>query len=346
MRVLLLMLYIAFALSNANASSAPQYRKDVSDADLDVIMMVRPGVPKGWLPDNFSDLAYPWPENYIKELKQPYNSYGFLRNSAALIALSKDTKNKKIVNQQAEFLSFSAEQYTVRKDGCVYITNDFRWPYLWGYFEKDFRGAFMNNVTAYAYVNLYHATENSHYLTKARELLRSTLDCGNTEASLSSTDDTGFFWLNEYVFQNNEEYDKLYDALGYEKDSKGWRKARIYNGHIHALLAFIKYRNATGSTEFDAAIDASIETMRHYLPIQIYEKKYFSYDVTYPMYPDYGQRRAAHLAEGLCKITTNDDLCATAKNMRTFYDEQIQPNDDVVYKKAHSRARKAVKNAL
>ncbi len=334
------------ATNGVQASTVVEYSKDIADPELDIIMTVRPAMPKGWFPANFSDLAYPWPEKYTEELKQPYNSFKFLQNSAALIVLSQDHANKKIVDQQAAFLSFSAEQYTVRKDGCVFITNDFRWPYLWGYFEKDFRGAFMNNVTAYAYINLFHATENRDYLVKARELLRSTVDCGKSEASLSSTDDKGFFWLNEYVFQNNEEYDKLYDALGYEKDSKGWRKARIYNGHIHALLAFIKYRNATGSTEFDAAIDESIETMRHYLPMQIYEKKYFSYDVTYPMYPDYGQRRAAHLAEGLCKITRNDDLCATAKNMRTFYDEQIQPNDDVVYKKAHSKARKAVKNAL
>lgn len=337
---------IALALNGAQASSPIKYNKSISDPELDIIMTTPPEIPADWVPANFSDLAYPWPKKYTDELKQPYNSYGFLRNSAALIVLSQNELNKKIVEQQASFLAFSAKQYTIRKEGCVYITNDFRWGYLWGFFNKGFRGAFMNNVTAYGYINLYHATNNRDYLEEARLLLASTVNCGKEEASLSSEDNAGFFWLNEYVFQNNEDYDELYDALGYHKDEKGWRRARIYNGHIHALLAFLKYRNATGSTEFDRVIDASIDTMRHYLPNQNFENKYFSYDVTYPIYPDYGQQRAAHLAVGLCKITQNEEICSTSTLMREFYESHIRANEKDIYKKGYAETKAAVGSVL
>lgn len=331
-------------VSTASAEQLRVYPKAIADADLDRIMTSPIQVPSGWFPRNFSDLAYPWPSRYVEEFGQPFNSYAFLQNAGALLALSANVEHSVIVRQQAAFLAFSAEQYTIRTEGCAYITNAFQWGYLWGYFNEGFRGAFMNNVTAYGYVNLYHATDEIEYLNKAHELLVSTVECG--EVPLSAEDESGFYWLNEYVFQTTPDHAGIYDVLGYQPDETGWRRTRIYNGHIHALLAFIKYRNATGSKEFDAVIDKSIEAMRQYLPQQTFQETYFSYDATFPIYPDYGQGRAAHLAEGLCKITGDGDLCITSLEMRKVYENKIHNKRDEIYRKAYGETKDAVNRLL
>lgn len=323
-----------------------QTEKFVSDIDnraLDAIMMLSPVKPGNWDPKTFLDLAYPWPESYIERFQQPFNSYTFSRNAAALVALSKEEKNVIKVARMAEYLDFIANIYTVDEKGCAYITNEFEYGYLWSKFNYGFRGAFMNNVTAYGYLHLFEATGDRAYRKKAYRLLKASAFCETKDVKLHSVDENGYFWLNEYVFEMPKEDEALFSHLGFQKGDDGWWRARVYNGHIHALLAFIKYKVMTGSDEFDEVINKSIETMRYYLPLQIFDGKYFSYMVEMPSHPDYGQRRAEHLARGLCEISSDKSICQTATELTYFYENNIKDRDAEIHKQGTNDSRNYIR---
>nr|WP_313708950.1 hypothetical protein [Brucella intermedia] len=319
-------------------------KESITPIEIDRIMMVQPRAPQGWDPKIFTDIAYPWPEKYINAFQQPFNSYAFNRNAAALVHLSRNNDKKDIIKRIAAFLDFSASQYTVISGECVYITNDFEFGYLWSRFQKGFRGAFMNAVTAYGYIQLYEATLNDSYLRKAHILLWSAALCETEEVKLHNIDGNGFYWLNEYVFKIPEEDEDLFFEIGFEKGQDGWWRARVYNGHIHALLAFIRYRVTTRSEEFDDIIEMSLDTMRHYLPLQRYEDKFFSYMAEYPQHPDYGPWRATHLAEGLCNLTNDQSICETSSALKAFYEQNIKGQDEEIYRSGVKESKKIIQS--
>jgi len=308
-------------------------------AIVDQVMTLVPSAPSTWEPKTFLDIAYPWPESYIERFAQPYNSYTFARNSAAIVQRLRQGGDERLFARMAAYLDFVVKNYIIENEGCYYVTNEFEYGYLWSKFDYGFRGAFMNNVTAYGYLHLYDATKNADYLATAERLLRSTAFCETREVKLHSVDSNGYFWLNEYVFQMPEKDEPLFAHLGFEKGDDGWWRARVYNGHIHAMLAFLKHKSLTGSSEFDEVVEASIDTMRHYLPQQTYERRYFSYMVEMPSHADYGQHRAAHLARGLCDMTGDSSLCDTAAQMTEFYEATVAENDEKIRAEALAEAR-------
>lgn len=295
-----------------------------------------------WSPKTFLDLRFPWPERYIRDFGQPYNSYTFARNSAAVVGLKDRGFDPAMVERIAAYLDFVAQQYTRREGDCAFIINEFDYGYLWSKFQRGFRGAFMNNVTAYGYMHLFAATDEKKYLDQARQLIWSSARCETQEVKLHSVDENGQLWLNEYVFHLPAEDEQLFAHLGFRKGDDGWWRARVFNGHIYALLAYYKYRAITEDDQFDDIIKKATGAMEHYLPSQTYQNGYFSYMVEFPMWPDYGQARAVHLAEGLCRLAPSDALCSTAKDMRSVFDGGLAQNDTEIRRAASAKSKSYV----
>jgi hypothetical protein len=241
-----------------------------------------------------------------------------------------------------QYLSFVAGLYTRSEGGCTYVANEFDYQQMWSVFFSGFKGAFMNAVTAYGYIYLFEASGDRTYLQTARTLLESAAECESDTVKLHSVDGQGQFWLNEYVFHVPPQDEGLFRAMGFEQNADGTFRSRIYNGHIHALLAYIKYEKVAGVDDFDDVIMKAIETIRFYLPSQLHDDRFFSYQVELPEYPDYGQERAVTLAEGLCEITGYDDLCDTARKMRTSFDERIRGSETALYEAGEAVARERV----
>lgn len=295
-----------------------------------------------WSPSTFLDLNEPWPERYVEEFHQPFAAWTFAKNAAAIAHFVETNGLTPTADKQIRYLAFTAALYTRSEGGCTYVTNEFDYENMWSLFASGFKGAFMNAVTAYGYVYLFEASGDRSYLEDARILLASAAECESATVKLHDVDGQGQFWLNEYVFQVPAEDEALMLAMGFEQDASGTFRSRIYNGHIHALLAYIKYSKVAGVDDFDDVITDAIETMRFYLPRQLYNDEYFSYEVELPRYPDYGQERAVTLAEGLCEITGYDDLCRTAREMRTFFDEHIGDSEPTLYEAAYVATREWV----
>lgn len=324
-------IFLSFLLKTSLSFSA-EMQPNISTDTIDRLMFLRASVPDGWSLVSPSDEAFSVNETYKTVYKQDFNSFTFGKNAAALVGLRRAGGDLQKIKEAALYLHQKAQKYTRSYSDCRFIINDFPFEYLNTYFKKGFRGAFMNNVTAYAYMHLFTATDNRIYLDEAEELLKATAFCDNEEVKLHSLDNNGYYWLNEYVFKIADKDERLFSTLGMEKNENGWWRARVYNGHIHALLAFMKYRELTESNQFDDVIEKSIATMVHYLPLQIYRDQYFSYTADIGRFPDYGQLRAVILAEGLCNLTERPDLCRSSQQMRVFYEERVKGHDEALYK--------------
>ncbi|MCC6981639.1 MAG: hypothetical protein IT535_00060 [Bauldia sp.] len=319
------------------ASKPSAIAATVSEDRLDEIMLMP--AADNWSPSTFLDLRYPWPDEYVEEHRQPFEPWTFAKNAAAIVHFVKARGLTATIDRQIKYLAFTAGLYTRSEGGCTYVTNEFEYQQMWSMFASGFKGAFMNAVTAYGYIYLFQASGDRSYLEKARVLLASAAECESDTVKLHSVDGQGQFWLNEYVFRVPSQDEGLFQAMGFEQNADGAFRSRIYNGHIHALLAYIKYGKVAGVDDFDEVIAKSIETVRYYLPSQLYNDRYFSYQVEFPLYPDYGQARAVSLAEGLCEITGYDDLCRTARAMRKFYDERIRRSESAVYEAGYRATR-------
>jgi hypothetical protein len=305
-------------------------------------IMLMPAGDRAWRPKHYLDLRYPWPERNLEEHGQPFNAWTFAKNATALAELAAAGPSP-VIPRMAAYLDLVAGFATVGADGaCPYVVNDFAYENIWTTFLPGFRGAFTNAVTAYGYVELSRATGEPAYLDTAHGLLAAAAFCETDEVRLHTVDAEGRLWLDEYVFTVPPEDVRLMEALGFIADAEGRFHARIYNGHIHALLAYIRYAQVTGSGEFDGVIAAAIETMRRALPGQIYEGRFFSYEIEFPAYPDYGPERAVLLAEGLCEIARLPDLCRTAGEMRAFFEARMRGREQAIYDAAYAEAREEV----
>lgn len=312
MRKLFIALFAsAFWVFPANAEN---YSFDASQKQIEELAYLPSAIPNTWKPISFLDLLYPWPEKYLERFGQPFNAITFEKNSHAVsIGIKKSVPH---TNRMASYLAFVADQYIEEKGECLYVYSNFKYPFLWMHFKKRFRGAFLNNVTASGFIDLYKGTGEKKYLDTAYRLLKTTAFCNDPEVKLSARDADGYLWLNEYVFQLEHEKTRLSQAVGLQDDGNGWYRARVFNGHIISIAAFLKYRLVSNTHEFDGIIQESIQTMDRYLPEQLYNGRYFSYMSHFAIWPDYGQERAVRLADSLCDITKSDSICEAASSMR------------------------------
>src|SRR5699024_9409786 len=137
--------------------------------------------PKGWSLESASDEAFSVSETYKDVHRQDFNSFTFGKNAAALVGLRKSGGDVQKIKEAAQHLHQKAQKYTRTYNDCKFIINGFPFEYLKTYFKEGFRGAFMNNVSAYAYMHLYTATGDSAFLDEAEGLLTATAFCENEE---------------------------------------------------------------------------------------------------------------------------------------------------------------------
>lgn len=324
---------------------ADQYQISVKEERLDELMGFLDRIASGWEPETFLDMRRDWPDSYVTRFGQPFNAWTFALNSAAIKTLSENEgEDETLVRRQAEYLSFVASQYTTEKNECLFVSNEFDYMYRGLQFNSGFRGSLLNNLTAYGYMELYRATQNKEYLDLAHWLLRTTAFCEDPDVTLHSRDDEGYLWLDKVVFKSRPKDDENASFQGMPADEHGWRRAKIYNGHISSIYAFIKYELITGSDEFEGVVDELIDTMERWLPNQIYKDQYFSYSLDFGIMPDYGQWRAVRLANGLCEITEEESLCSTADEMETLFHEVIEGNEEEILEKGNAEGMEIIRS--
>lgn len=293
---------------------------------------------KSWLPRHALDISRPWPEKYLNTLNQPFNPFTFAVNCSTLLGASKHNGTSKPIIDQAKYLDFIATLYIQKIGELDYVFNDFNHPIFWANMPKPFYGAFMNCVTAYGYMKLFEIEGQESYLQKAHNLLLSATS-QDAEIRLSGHDGQGDFWLNEYVFKPIAKETNYLQSIGTELGGDGYMRFRIFNGHIHALIALLKYRHLSGRHDFSTTIDAAMATMAKTLIHQIYEDRYFSYAIEAKALPDYGQSRAVRLAKALAECCDNENLNEAAHKFINLYSERIKHAEDAIYKEGLSNAR-------
>ncbi|MFJ7812357.1 D-glucuronyl C5-epimerase family protein [Pseudomonas asiatica] len=283
-----------------------------------------------WQPKHHLDLFRPWPEKYVTDYHQPFNPYAFAINACALDASCKKHGISKAMLDQIDYIDLAASIYTETIDDHDYVRNDFAFPMYWATMKKPFYGAFMNAYTAYGYMRLYEATENEKYLDKSVRLIR-TIISKDASMRLSEKDSNGDLWLYEYVFTPQENEIEYLKQLGTEIQENGNMRFRVYNGHIGAIIALLKFRKLTGMSFVDESIEQAILTMSKNLSGQIFEAKYFSYSIEAALLPDYGQARAVHLAKHIAEATDDVSLKTTAQTFEEFYSKTIKECEKETY---------------
>lgn len=114
---------------------------------------------------------------------------------------------------------------------------------------------------------------------------------------------------------------------------------RIYNGHIGALIALLKFRKLTNMGFVDETIEQALLTMSKNLGSQLLDNQFFSYSIEAPQLPDYGQARAVHLAKQLSEATDDEQLKLTYQAFDKFYRESIKDREKEVYTAGRATAR-------
>lgn len=300
-------------------------------AKIDAASMLRPPLPKDWHPTDAEPPRFGWDESYIKNFGQKFSPWYFARNSAAVLGHVRTHGASQLMANMADHLVMIASPHIESIGPYRYVRNDFAFGYLWHKMKPPFYGAFMNAMTAYGLLHLYEATKVERYLLLADRLLMTSAADGAPIPLCSLGDD---FWLHEYVFQCDTEA-----SIALRKSGR-WNLARIFNGHIHALLAFLRFRAMTGASDYDTAIDLATRTMARWLQSQPYQDTYFSYSPDMPIYPDYGQHRAYHLATSLAQITGDPMICAASDTATTLW-AAIEGKEKEIIKSGVAKAKQA-----
>lgn len=269
--------------------------------------MVVPPLPGNWKVEGPEDIRYGWDELYITKRGQKFSPWYFAKNCAAVLGHSRARGSSELMRDMAEALVEVLTPHLESMGPYRYVRNDFAYAYLWHEMKPPFYGAFMNNVTACGLLHLYEATAVDRYLLLADRLLMTSVEV-NAPIPLCSDAGVNDFWLHEYVFRTDLENAKWATI----PRQRGWCMARIYNGHIHALLPLMRLRAMTGSSDYEVAIARAVQTMSVWLLNQP-TGGYFSYCVDMPVFPDYGQKRAVHLAESLAQLTEDPSISKAAE---------------------------------
>ncbi|MDD1960966.1 MAG: D-glucuronyl C5-epimerase family protein [Pseudomonas capeferrum] len=296
--------------------------------------------PQGgkWKPKHHLDLYRPWPEQYVADFNQPFNPFAFAINACALASTCKVQGPSKVILDQIDYLDLAASIYTDTLGNHNYIRNDFSFPMYWATMKRPFYGAFMNAYTAYGYMRIFEATHDEKHLNKALKLI-STITSNDTKLKLSEKDSRGDLWLYEYVFTPLETDAEHFKKLGTETQPDGTMRFRIYNGHIGALIALLKFRKLTNMGFVDETIEQALLTMSKNLGSQLLDNQFFSYSIEAPQLPDYGQARAVHLAKQLSEATDDEQLKLTYQAFDKFYRESIKDREKEVYAAGRATAR-------
>ena len=285
-------------------------------------MMLYPPSPRGWTINTPQNTRFGWDPTYIDKHGQEFSPWFFAKNCAAVLGYVRNNGCDERIREMAEYLHGAAAAHVEVFGPHHYVRNDFPFSFLWRYMQPPFYGAFMNNVTAFGYLQLYEATQSDRFLLLADRLLMTSVDRSAPVPLTSGV--ASDCWLLEYVFHLSPDDHAAAGRMGL-RTINNWFVMRVFNGHIHALLALMRFRAMTALTFYDEAIEQAIDTMAKHLPHQLYKGRYFSYGPEPEIWPDYGQARACHLAEYLGMITGRDDIQSTASSMRKVFTSAIEP---------------------
>ncbi|WP_152608113.1 hypothetical protein [Burkholderia sp. A9] len=307
--------------------------------EIDRGQMLFPATPDNWDIAGPDSIRYGWDPDYINRRGQTFSPWYFAKNCSAVLGHVRAHGKSALMAEMAEsiFSVLSPHIHTIAN--YRYVRNDFKFNYLWHQIEPPFYGAFMNNVTAQGLLHLFEATGIERYLLLADRFMMTSVD-PNAPIPLCSIG-SGDFWLHEYVFRLEPTVRKW---VKFNRSGE-WFMARIFNGHIHALLPLMRIKEMTGTRDYDGAISWAVDTMRDWIPTQEYEGRYFSYSPDLPVYPDYGQKRAVHLAESLAKITDDPELMVSSNEMRAFW-TQIEEKEKELLATAMEDTKNAHATAL
>ena len=272
--------------------------------------MLAPPAARSWDIAGSTHPRYGWDQKYIVQHRQLFSPWFFAKNCAAVLGHVRANGRTRLMDEMSDYLLSVAEPHIETLGSFRYVRNDFEYSFLWHKFRKPFYGAFMNSVTAFGLLQLYEATGMERLILLADRLLMS---CCSADGPIPLCSGNGHdFWLHEYVFRS--------DGGPVEFSVCGdWNLARIYNGHMHALFGFLRFQAMTSVADYDSTIDKATATMAHWLPLQCYDGRYFSYSPDMPIYPDYGQERAVRLAEGLGALMENSTISGAGAAMRELF---------------------------
>lgn len=279
-----------------------------------------------WKPKHPLDIFREWDEKYKNVYNQPISPFLFAVNCSAIYYASINLGACDLVNMQVKYMELMGDFYVKKEKSprAVYY-NNFKYNFLGCALKEGFYGSFMNAYMAYGYMKLYEAGGDHSLLIKAFDLLETMTDYDNFD--MSGFDTEGNYWLYEYVFGLSDKDKLRWSYLGGEFSKRGNPQARIFNGHMHALISLVKYKVIAKSKNFDAHISAAYKTMLRYLPEQIYENKFFSYSVEAPAIPDYGQLRAVQLVKNMAEIFSCREMLELAERFDDFYKLNIEDLD-------------------
>ena len=211
---------------------------------------------------------------------------------------------------------------------CEWIDGYFYWPHQSEYSvlrltaQTPFFGAFANCVAAYGALTLIDIHNDPALIQIADALIATVCAIEEAPIPLSAYDENGWLWLNEYVFHPQPEDLPFARHLGLFVDGGESIRLRVYNGHIHALLALMKHARVRNTDEYAEIIEQATRTLRHALPHQIVDDRYARYLHDLPRIADYGQDRAVFLAEGLEKICLHPAFTEIANQFRRLLESR------------------------
>ncbi|KLK92318.1 hypothetical protein AA309_15155 [Microvirga vignae] len=291
----------------------------ISDDYLKVFSVGEANPPKGWRPDLTQGLdaalPMPWPEEYVKRGRQPFNPWAFYRNVSALCAHWKKTNNVETRNILI-LLHKRLLEYSELRDGrrlLLYrFTKDYREQYR---VNVPWTSAYASGAALIGLTSMYKCADMPEALVTAKEVLAdlaNPIDPRGNRPDLwvSFTDEAGYLWFEEKPLDQVEQ-------------------PRILNGHIRALTGIYTYWVHTKDETALPLLRAGIKTVEDHAPRYRKRGGINAYDLLRPYLADYGPERTIVQQDILFKMT-GDPIFAEYRNMfeADMHDEieQIKKN--------------------
>jgi hypothetical protein len=225
-----------------------------------------------------------------KKQGERWSPYVWASNAAALPSIQSDPAR---TDATAQALLAELRKYTEGTGDGRVIGYDYDYEFTKYTLRAPWRSAFANAAAA---IGLMHIKDSAPHLVTGA-MIESYL--APIWPKLSFPDEAGYRWFTEYI----------------DEELPGGR-VDVINGHFFVVVAMYEWKLRTGTTDYDAAIKAGLDTMQMALPEMI-QNGYFSYARGFPEIPDYGQQRAVNFAGAACELRPT--ICPIAARYRELY---------------------------
>lgn len=255
------------------------------NVDVISIQSMNKTIPATWNPTQAKDIPFPWPNNYIV-WGQPFSAYTFSQNMIALSKLFSTEGMSPRISASISYLIGQLDAYTDTQGRIFY---SFAYPLANKTLIPPWHSTLANSQAMQGLLELWKATNDIQYLTKARFLRAPLLLTGGVNTPLTMVDSASWLWF--------EEYPPL-DGVS----------THVLNGHVITMMGLYRDRQLTGDTTMDDYIRAGIATATRYYwqarrPGDIIRYWIYDYDM-----PDYGPLRAINFVTTMNAILPNPKL--------------------------------------